>query len=1483
MEGSDEATASIATATAESSTATEAAIMPASASLTPRALLREWSSNTSSDPPPVAPAVVLNETSDGSAQQQSRPSASPIYSYPVATFVSNFVRQGVIEIRDHLGSHSLPGEEEALSIRSDAPLLAPTTTAAAATATAPGFPTIRDANLNICDDESAEFVLIDGDLVSIPPPPPNSREQEEIDLQHELQRSQCKAHKMRKNVKGLRKWIKKKKMIGRRAFRQQVEECREELHRQFSSTNDEDETSAAYSGSQLSGGRCDGESIAASSLTTANDSLSGPTSPSKKERKKKKRQKTRKRAWLKDIEGRVRGGSSSSSPTAAAAAAASSSPSEAVQFETSLLAEPPPPLRPSPPTVADFVQAEPPLTPGLITLDVPPLPLPRTGSIAAEASFVGNADQQGFLEAGVLPDSVIPAEAYIEDRLDDYDKYDKKDDGYPYLRSVVPRDADFKVDKLDAPCVDSWLRRAGEFAQDLEGSIQDSLVAPPKIVKGKSDGASVPLSNATSNDPLVHNDILKLIMVACPKVDKSALARSLRKSQKKSRKRTILGVDVHSWMPPNEDDVKFTIWDVQGANETNQNSYSANFGAHPGTQSLFFSDRSLYLLVWDLAANNSKTYQREVSAGDDSSDEEEDDEEYENEYLREEANRQADRALQTDIEDRVLSWVDCVARRGSHSAILPIALVPTNMSPKEAKRRCDVMQALLMEHTEKKLAGGTVPPKVLSGAETVICLSLDTNMGMDLLEETILAIATDKSHSVFDHVGTPVPKGTTDVLETVRRLKQDHKLVLVDHLMAELSDSVALSVEDVLGALHFLASIGEVLYFGGTDDVLSQYVILSKKWLVSALSCILRNDLKRELYETRRFMNMQCLYSDQQFPENHVVQTFSANNSSCPLLSSSDTQMLWQSMSFMREAADRSAQLSENSTTAFNMFGFLEHLLVHTGVFCPLDIDRFASPDNVYFVPSLLAPADSRDVWTFKSSESWMTTLSHSWLFRDGTPVGLMEHVTVALLRDLYEFSHIVAKPQHLSPARARTFPFAQNSLTNFIDTHDGEAIGHIKIHQMMCWKSSVLIKIGCVFPEGQELRESFVEIFIAITDQSSPHCVASDAMRSNMQRLTVSGKGQVGHHGRKLWKGGYGIVLDSIKASVAHCTNVDRQVVCPECLAHAHPSTASTWSWDSVRAAATGGSPVVRCMRGHRVDSNLIGGTRPALPKAEGGSHTNLLPKKKVPDLLPSVVVVGLWDPTTKSIRNVGSGFVVDKKHGLIITAGHILFDMGEGANFGTPYFGLKEAKAVIGVIPEKGNAAVFRYFADVVADDIHNVDACVLKITTKMEKDVDDDALVGEQSENVVKDIQKEQLSALKMIKHFELEETVRILGFNQGGEGLLKPGEHVNRSADFAKGYICKQFKLTDDDHSSSSSMDSSSSGSGFAPREEIVVICPSIVGHSGGPCVNDEGKVVGILSRADPVDRQRCYLVPSSELKALLKKAKSSSKAGRLKMF
>jgi len=253
-------------------------------------------------------------------------------------------------------------------------------------------------------------------------------------------------------------------------------------------------------------------------------------------------------------------------------------------------------------------------------------------------------------------------------------------------------------------------------------------------------------------------------------------------------------------------------------------------------------------------------------------------------------------------------------------------------------------------------------------------------------------------------------------------------------------------------------------------------------------------------------------------------------------------------------------------------------------------------------------------------------------------------------------------------------------------------------------------------------------------------------------------------------------------------------------------------------------------------------------------------------------VVLVGLWDADRKEVRNVGSGFIADKRLGLVVTAAHVLFNMEEGRSFGAPYFGIKNAKVVIGVIAEGGHNAVYRYFAEILADDVYAVDACVVRLTSKFVTDIDGDLL--QQDETALSHtplnleaIQAESLRSLKTTTRFELEESVRILGYNQGGEGVLEQGKHINRSADFAKGYIVKKFiapvPMWDDDSSHSS--EASTKSQGFVPREEIVVIVPTISGHSGGPCVNNDGKVIGILSRADPGERQRCYLVPASEIK------------------
>lgn len=122
--------------------------------------------------------------------------------------------------------------------------------------------------------------------------------------------------------------------------------------------------------------------------------------------------------------------------------------------------------------------------------------------------------------------------------------------------------------------------------------------------------------------------------------------------------------------------------------------------------------------------------------------------------------------------------------------------------------------------------------------------------------------------------------------------------------------------------------------------------------------------------------------------------------------------------------------------------------------------------------------------------------------------------------------------------------------------------------------------------------------------------------------------------------------------------SNMELQVVCPECLLHTKPRSASTWSWDSVKAAGKSGNPTIICIRGHRVDSTLLCGLctdRKQAPNLIGGDKPNRV--MNIKEVLPSVVLVCVWDHDSRKIISCGSGFIYDKKLGLVVTAGHVMF----------------------------------------------------------------------------------------------------------------------------------------------------------------------------------------------------------------------------------
>mmetsp|Transcript_31808 Transcript_31808/g.60760 ORF Transcript_31808/g.60760 Transcript_31808/m.60760 type:complete len:1025 (+) Transcript_31808:1906-4980(+) len=1017
------------------------------------------------------------------------------------------------------------------------------------------------------------------------------------------------------------------------------------------------------------------------------------------------------------------------------------------------------------------------------------------------------------------------------------------------------------------------------------------------------------------------------------------------------------------------------------------------------THELFFSSQSLYVLVWDMGANNLDTKKRRTSLNEDeqgafkltydSSDEEDDF------FDSEQETRRAMRALEQDIDEKLQFWIDCIQSSAPGAAILPVASFDDYFSDgghEEATMRCRVMRERLQKHEERrvksmkqrlkeydlkfgassemsvrlrKLLFPFNRPKIIFGSndrEGVIRVSSTKYSGFDNLAERIVNISTGRekggwAYPIFrGHLGARIPRMRLEVRDVVRSMRDRFKVVEWNYFLSELKKRRIDNAADVSDALHFLANIGELSYFGEVampvdtekerpvldkkssslyedralefddeesssiaplhhqhlDNVsdsyessaslgLSDFIFLNPRWLVASVACILRHDLTTEIYEVRRAIrNSEHLEGTESLSMDGSSIEELKTDVNYPVITARDACLLWQNKKFTKKAAERALQYSNNRNVS--PYDFLERLLVRFGVFVPIDLSiektclggrdysghceytdypavasdnavEAAQAPKFFFLPSLLGPGDPNisDIWTFKTVESWKTTICHSILFPDGVPPGLMERITASILSDLYANpspdNFGLCEKQSLQP-----------------QTHPA---GKLRIKEILCWRSAFFLKIGSETSDNSNgtVNESIVEIFATLVDQDSQLCVASDSMGVGMRRLIFSGKGQAGDMGSKIWNGGYMRVLRNAIRHVVHeysGLEIERQAVCPQCLAKKPIGQASVWDYSTIVALRARGEQVIRCRYGHLNDVRLITGTPPnkqsrilSTETQPSAGETDIA----VSDLLKAVVIVGIWDENSQRIVRAGSGFIVDKKRGFVVTAGHTLMDRETWREV--------KGKIVIGVVPNNSSrtdpVAVYRYFARIIVKDpsindngVCKLDSCVLQITTRMENDVMESGKeIGEQPETLLMNnpamMKKEHFRQLNVSQKFELDEAVRILGFNQGGEGLIGPGEELNRCADFARGYVVMKFAIHENSEQTPNRK--------FQPRSEICCICPTIGGHSGGPCVNQQGEVIGILSRADPADRQRCYLAPSSEWLPLVKIAKRMLSSNR----
>merc|ERR1711862_100246 len=573
----------------------------------------------------------------------------------------------------------------------------------------------------------------------------------------------------------------------------------------------------------------------------------------------------------------------------------------------------------------------------------------------------------------------------------------------------------------------------------------------------------------------------------------------------------------------------------------------------------------------------------------------------------------------------------------------------------------------------------------------------------------------------------------------------------------------------------------------------------------------------------------------------------------CPIVSKQDIYIF---LSTCRQEDNVIVQelLSCGCTKLASLHDLVEHLcqvLVKNRVL-------YKITSNVFYIPSLLHHHDcdnlmdddhlrghASSVWTYKCVESWKVTLCHSWTFmaEDG-------HV---LLKDIDVMSTVI------SGILSKLISLHSNSngdnkRINIRHASCWKNACYLVLSSPFhtSFQPSVLNEDNS---NSITTKENVIELFLHWVDVSSDLSMSSSSSfdATQYKELRVSAKGQCGAYGKRIHQGGYKLTISAIddiinKDKILKKLKVTKEVICPECLAMNSIARSSLFDYNHIIQAEhcgmkTGCNTCIICDYGHSIDTRILTGnqrkrckpiterkdvshglssydfsiskpnrkevhkfqetplsfaTRWSSASPQNDSPTASLLTKSFSAISRAVVLVGLWSPKEKRLISVGSGFIVDKKLGLIVTAAHTLIHLSSVDNddddsikssnsVGEDYYGCKHGKAIIGVIPpasqsekqqktKKNNkhifhTAIFRYSAEIIAKDVQNVDACILRITTKFEYDIPIQNQ-GEDIANISAEIpltnldslvRKELLQSLDVTYDFEIQEQIRIIGYN------------------------------------------------------------------------------------------------------------------------
>jgi hypothetical protein len=317
---------------------------------------------------------------------------------------------------------------------------------------------------------------------------------------------------------------------------------------------------------------------------------------------------------------------------------------------------------------------------------------------------------------------------------------------------------------------------------------------------------------------------------------------------------------------------------------------------------------------------------------------------------------------------------------------------------------------------------------------------------------------------------------------------------------------------------------------------LSQYIFLNPVWLSVAVTCVVRQDLNQELSSLIARSGIQN--RGDLYPPTFL---------NYPTITAEEAAQLWRVKNLIYNAAKRCDGTGASDTGTNELFQFLESLFVAFNIFIPMDSGwsdgRFNGQSRIvqrelpvphgmaitragrFMLPSLVDQgAPENDVWTYKSSKAYTTTLAVSWLLPDiGGSSHLMERVTACVLRNIYGATSQEAANESSTSDETPVLHNAATSVS-FDPFRVDETVGKLCVEAMHVWRTAILFQFSTKYVSEQHqggIGKSFVEVFVHLVDQANPTCVGSNSMVKCSKKLIASAKGPHGQWARKIWKGG--------------------------------------------------------------------------------------------------------------------------------------------------------------------------------------------------------------------------------------------------------------------------------------------------------------------------------------------------------------------------